>query len=135
MKRKGNVNVDNPDRLNVIVAGSKVIGDMITESNLRIDGEINGNVSSSAKIVIGSTGVVHGDINCADADIEGKVVGTIKIEALLVLRSTANIQGEIATSKIQIDEGAEFSGECRMSNTGGATKKGKVKSAENELVY
>jgi len=109
---------------------------MITESNLRIDGEIKGNVSSSAKIVVGSTGIVHGNIICADADIEGKVVGTIKVEALLVLRSTSNIEGEINTSKIQIDEGAEFSGECRMRN---GSKNGhvieKVKNSEKELVY
>ena len=32
--------MDSPDRLNVIVDGSKVIGDMITESNLRVDGEV-----------------------------------------------------------------------------------------------
>ena len=40
MKKKGAISYDSPDKLNVIVQGSKVIGDMITESNLRIDGVV-----------------------------------------------------------------------------------------------
>ena len=50
MKKRSNTPMDSPDRLNVIVDGSKVIGDMITESNLRVDGEVVGNVSSAAKV-------------------------------------------------------------------------------------
>lgn len=132
MKKKGNLNADNPDRLNVIVSGSKVIGDMITESNLRIDGEIIGNISSSAKIVIGKTGIVNGNINCNDADIEGNVSGDLKIEALLTLRTSANIEGNISTVKLQMEEGAEFSGSCRMNNfTKGYTTEGtKATNAE-----
>ena len=57
MKKKGTVSFESPDKLNVIVEGSKVIGDMITESNLRIDGEVVGNVSASSKVVISHAGL------------------------------------------------------------------------------
>lgn len=107
---------ENPDRLNVIVSGTRIIGDMIVESNLRIDGEVKGNVSSSAKVVIGKTGYITGDLTCSDSDIEGDVTGRIKVDGLLSLRSTANINGEITTGKIEIEEGAQFSGQIKMSN-------------------
>ena len=116
MLKKSGVSNDSPDRVNVIVEGSKIIGDFIAESNVRIDGEIQGNVSSSAKVVIGQTGIISGNLICSDADIEGKVDGTIKVEGLLSLRSNAKIVGEITTGKIQIEEGAQFSGQCKMSN-------------------
>ena len=103
--------MDGPDRVNVIVEGSKIIGDFIAESNVRIDGEIQGNVSSSAKVVIGQTGLITGNLICSDADIEGKVDGILKVEGLLSLRSNARISGEITTAKIQIEEGAQFSGQ------------------------
>ena len=135
MKKKGTVSYDSPDRLNIIVEGSKVLGDMITESNLRVDGEVVGNVSSAAKVVIGKNGVIKGDLNCSEADIEGTITGTLKVEGLLTLRSSANLNGEITTVKLQVEEGAQFSGNCKMSNQTSSVEKTKVASTENDLVY
>lgn len=115
MKKKTGA-AENPDRLNVIVEGTKIIGDIVAVSNVRIDGEIVGNISASAKVVIGQSGIVKGNLICSDADVEGKLDGEIKVEKLLSLRSTAIIQGEITTANIQIEEGAQFSGNCKMSN-------------------
>lgn len=134
MKKKPNIQFDSPDRLNVIVEGSKVIGDMITESNLRIDGEVKGNVSSASKVVIGKNGSILGNLTCADADIEGNIKGILKVESLTVLRETAVIEGEITTSKLQIEEGAQFSGNCKMSNFV-SMQKATSSSLQEDLVY
>lgn len=107
---------EGSDRNNIIVEGSKILGDMITEANLRIDGEILGNVTSASKVVIGANGRIKGNLTCLDADIEGNIEGTLMVEKLLCLRATANVNGEITTARIQIDEGAQFSGNCKMSN-------------------
>ena len=116
MKKKGNDFFESPERLNVIVSGSKVLGDMITDSNLRIDGEVLGNVSSASKVVVGDEGSIKGDLICGDADIEGRVNGAITIDGLLSLRSTAIVEGQISTTKLEIEEGAQFSGNCKMNN-------------------
>jgi len=136
MKKRATIAPDSPDRLNVIVEGSKVIGDMITESNLRIDGEVKGNVTVAAKIVIGKNGRIDGNLNCGAADIEGKVEGMIKVEGLLSLRATAQIQGEITTSKLQVEEGANFSGNCTMSNASvKTTPRTSLSEADENVVY
>lgn len=134
MKKKPNVQFDSPDRLNVIVEGSKVIGDMITESNLRIDGEVKGNVSSASKVVIGKNGNVLGNLTCADADIEGNIKGIIKVDSLTILRETARIEGEITTAKLQVEDGAQFSGNCKMSNFKASTKT-TATNLQEDLVY
>ena len=110
---------------------------MITESNLRVDGEVVGNVSSAAKVVIGASGCIKGNLTCSDADIEGKVEGILKIDGLLTLRSQANIEGEITTGKLQVEEGAQFSGNCKMSNfSSGSTTVDKVaEKPQEDLVY
>tara|TARA_R110002072_G_scaffold251518_2_gene410385 strand:- start:6280 stop:6687 length:408 start_codon:yes stop_codon:yes gene_type:complete len=135
MRKKGNEQASNPDRLNIIVEGSKVIGDMITESNLRIDGIVEGNISSASKVVIGKTGSIKGNLTCGEADIEGLVNGTLKIENLLSLRSSANIEGEIFTGKFEMEEGAEFSGNCKMNNFSSQTNATPVAANEEGLVY
>ena len=134
MKKRSTMQVDNPDRLNVIVEGSKVVGDMMTESNLRVDGEVIGNVSSAAKVVLGPTGYIKGNLTCSDADIEGKIVGILKIDGLLSLRSKANIEGEITTGKFQVEEGAQFSGNCKMSNFSPSIEP-MLKKEHEDLVY
>ena len=134
MRKKASEQANNPDRLNIIVEGSKVIGDMITESNLRIDGIVEGNVSSAAKVVIGKSGSIKGNLICGDADIEGEVKGILKIDGLLTLRSTSKIEGEITTSKFQVEEGAEFSGNCKMSNHS-VTTKPVFETSQEDLVY
>ncbi|MDB4516244.1 polymer-forming cytoskeletal protein [Crocinitomicaceae bacterium] len=134
MKKRATTSTESPDRLNVIVKGSKVIGDMITDSNLRIDGEVQGNVSAASKVVIGKSGLIKGNLTCGSADIEGKIEGVIKVEELLSLRETAKIEGEITTSKLQIEEGAIFSGNCIMSNHKGNTEKPAILRPEQDNV-
>lgn len=137
MKKKVGVMGDSPERLNVIVEGSKIVGDFIAESNVRIDGEIQGNVSSSAKVVIGRTGIINGNLVCEDSDVEGKIDGVLKVENLLTLRSTAKVVGEITTAKIQIEEGAEFSGNCKMSNFSPSTSSSTTteNTLQEDVVY
>ena len=131
LKRKEKIQFESPDRLNRIVEGTKIIGDFIAESNIRIDGEITGNVVSRAKVVIGETGVIKGDVSCVEADVEGTVHGNLEIEDLLVLRVKSKVEGNIMTSKLHIEEGAVFVGSCKMSGHSLNTKS----SNEDDLVY
>ena|SRR3989338_6854086 len=135
MMKRTTVQADSPDRLNVIVEGSKVIGDMITVSNLRIDGEVIGNVSSAAKIVIGVNGHIKGNLTCGDADIEGKVEGSLVIDSLLSLRTNAKIEGDITTGKLQVEQGAQFSGQCKMSNSRKMPDLKMMEQVKEDMVY
>jgi len=70
----------------LISTGTVLKGDINSNSDLRIDGTIIGNIRGNAKIIIGSSGVVEGDIEGNQADITGKVTGNIKMKDLLQLR-------------------------------------------------
>ncbi len=116
LKRHERLAFDSPDRVNRLVEGTKITGDIVSESNIRIDGTVDGNVSSSAKIVIGENGSVTGNISCIDADIEGTLHGDAEINGVLILREKATIHGDINTFRIHIEEGATFNGACRMNS-------------------
>jgi cytoskeletal protein CcmA (bactofilin family) len=98
----------------LISAGTKLKGDVRSENDLRIDGTIKGNVSSSAKIIVGPTGFVEGNIDGAQADITGKVQGNIMAKEMVQLRDQSNVQGNITTASLQIDIGAVFNGQSIM---------------------
>ncbi len=105
---------ENPGRLNSIVEGTKIVGSLTSESNIRIDGEITGNVFSAGKVVIGETGYVKGDLSCYESEILGKLEGNVRVDQLLVLKDKAVIHGDIFTNRIQIEEGAIFEGQCKV---------------------
>ena len=77
----------------LLSAGTTLKGDISSNNDLRIDGTIIGNVSSTAKIVIGASGNVEGDISGNQADIVGKVSGNIKTKDLLQCNHRAIVAG------------------------------------------
>lgn len=117
--------ISSPDKLNRIVEGTKIEGTLQSESNIRIDGTLVGNVETKGRLVIGPNGIIDGEVTCQNAEIEGKIKGKITVEDLLSLKSSARIDGEIFTSKLSIDPGALFSGSCHMGN--------KVKQLNHDL--
>ena len=65
----------SPDKLNRIVEGTKMEGTFRSESNIRIDGSLKGNVETKGRLVIGPHGVINGEITCQNAEVEGKIKG------------------------------------------------------------
>ena len=98
----------------LISAGTTIKGDLSSNSDLRIDGTVIGNINSSAKIVLGNSGVVEGDIFGNNADIVGKTSGTIKVKELLQLRGECVVNGNIYAGKLQVEPSATFNGQCHM---------------------
>lgn len=101
-------------KTNRIVEGTTIKGDIISQADFRLDGELIGNFQSSGKIVIGPAGSVTGDIVCKNADIEGKFNGKIQVAEILNVKSKASIQGEVSVGKLSVEPGAEFSASCAM---------------------
>ena len=122
-------NINSPERLNRIVEGTSVSGEINSDSNIRIDGLVKGIINTKGRLVIGPNGRVEGDIICLNADIEGELVGNIDVKELLSLKASSKIQGDIITSKLMIEPGAIFTGTCSM---GGVVKDIKHKSRNKE---
>jgi|TARA_R110000737_G_scaffold61221_1_gene88265 cytoskeletal protein CcmA (bactofilin family) len=136
--KKNSANFEAPDRLNRFVEGTKLIGELITETSIRIDGEIQGNVNCAGKVLIGENAVIKGNLICSEADVEGTINGDIKVDGLLVLREKARVKGNIDTSKIEIHQGAIFIGNCVMAGVKSNNKSAPIKSSTEhpeDIVY
>lgn len=103
-------------KTNRIVEGTTIKGDVISQADFRLDGNLIGNFQSGGKIVIGPAGSVIGDIVCKNADIEGKFDGKIQVAEVLNVKSKASIHGEVFVGKLSVEPGADFSASCTMKN-------------------
>ena len=101
---------------NALTAGSKITGNIVADSDFRIDGTIEGDLQSSGKVVIGESGRVKGTIVCENAEILGLMEGKITCRQQLSLRASGKIHGEVQTKTLIVEPGAQFNGSCSMSN-------------------
>lgn len=101
-------------KTNRIVEGTTIKGDIISQADFRLDGELTGNFQTKGKIVIGPAGSVTGDIICKNADIEGKFKGKIQVLEVLNVKNKASIHGEVICGKLSVEPGADFSASCAM---------------------
>jgi cytoskeletal protein CcmA (bactofilin family) len=101
--------------VNRICEGTEIKGSVKSSTDFRIDGKIEGNVQCEGKIIIGDKGYIKGEVVSKNMEISGQVDGTILVDGLLSFKSTAIIDGEITTSKLVIEVGAVFNGNCHMS--------------------
>jgi len=104
---------------NIIGPETKIVGNIETNGDIRIDGNIDGNILSKGKVVVGSNGLVKGEISCSNAEIAGSLNGKITVGDLLSLKASSKVFGDIKTGKLSIEPGAIFSGTCAMGASPG----------------
>ena len=106
----------NPQVINLIAKGTKITGDIISDGDIRIDGELIGNIDTKGRLVIGASGKVVGDIKCKSSEIAGTLKGKIFILEQLSLKASSTVSGDIVTGKLSIEPGAYFAGTCTMGD-------------------
>ena len=104
---------------NKISQGTKIVGDIVAKGAFRIEGTVEGTVTTPGKVVVGKSGFISGTLTCENADFEGKFSGKLDIADTLTLRSSSHIEGEVLVGKL-----ATFNASCAM--------KGNVKSLKND---
>jgi len=118
--------------INLISIGTDITGDIKSNGDIRIDGSLTGNLITKGKVVIGTTGKVKGEVNCKNSEVAGIIDGKITVGQLLNLKASSKIYGDIVTSKLSIEPGAVFSGNCKMSDTDNNATAGIFKEKEPE---
>lgn len=112
----------NPENNNVpqvndvcrISQGTRVKGVWMSGSDLRVDGDFDGNIMTTGKLVVGDAAQITGKVVCASADIWGKLKGTLSVHDMTTIRNNGNFTGDLNTGRICIEAGAVFSGTCKV---------------------
>lgn len=103
----------------VIGQGATINGTVKTEGTLRVDGKIEGEITSTGDLIIGETGVVAANIVAQNVSVAGTVKGNIKASGKLDLLASGKIYGDICVSDLAVSQGATLHGEVRMTNNAG----------------
>ncbi len=109
--------VNEVKALNTFAQDTKIIGNIESDGDIRMDGAMEGKLNCKGRVVIGPEAQIKGTIYARNAEILGNVEGEITVIDLLTLKSTAVITGDLIMGKFSVEPGARFTGNCKMNGS------------------
>ena len=105
--------VVNVNSISRISAGTVIKGEIISPTDIRIDGTFEGRVQSKGRVVVGESATIKGDIVCENIDLWGKVEGNLFVKDTLSLKEGCVVDGNLHIRRLAVELGATFNGNCK----------------------
>jgi len=104
----------------VIDAGLVINGNLQSERDVQVDGELNGDIRCS-QLIVSRDATINGNIVADEVVVRGKVKGIIRADQVM-LQDTAQVESEIFHKSLVIEQGAIFDGQsCRIDGSARAS--------------
>ncbi len=94
----------------VIGAGVVVQGNLSSESDIMVDGELTGDVKAVGNVTIGMNARVKGAVNGRSVVVAGHLNGNVTSEEDVTIRETGHVTGNITSAGLAIVTGGIFNG-------------------------
>lgn len=95
--------------------GTFIQGKLSFESPVKVDGQLHGELFSTALVVIGEKGSIDVRAEVESLVVFGTVKGKIRARKRIEVLPGGDLNAEIDTPVLVIHEGGLMNGECRMS--------------------
>jgi cytoskeletal protein CcmA (bactofilin family) len=116
--KKSPMGMDAPstDAVNRIVEGTTFEGNIRSQSNMRIDGTFEGDITTQGRLVVGPKGSIKGNVMCAHCEVEGTMEGQIEVAELMALKASAKVSGTVYYGQLSVEAGAQPVGTFHMGS-------------------
>lgn len=120
-KKDGKENPQHPQTrgeaaLTIIAAGTRVVGEVICNGVVKVEGEVAGTVRAELQVLVSRGGLIEGDIVTREAVLGGAINGGVIAEERVEVQAGAVVNGDIATERLVVQEGGEVNGRVRMGS-------------------
>ena len=98
----------------VIGEGLSVEGDITSDEEVVVQGNLRGKLTSSDAVSIGSGGVVQADVAGQSVSIAGQVTGDVSAPERVDIQAGGRLVGDVRAARFTIADGASFKGAVDM---------------------
>ena len=102
---------DKPAVPSILSTDMRIVGDLVSEGEIQIDGTIEGDIRSK-KLLVGEPASITGEVIADTVEVFGSVTGQIKARSV-ILAKTAHVIGDIHHEDLSIEKGAFLEGHCK----------------------
>ncbi len=102
-------------QVTLVASGSVIEGKIKGETEVLVEGVLQGEVDLASTLVVGEGGTVIGDVVARSVRISGKLQGNVQALDKVELLPTGSIEGDVVSPRVAIAEGGFCKGKIEMS--------------------
>ena len=101
--------------LSCIAPDVRIVGDIMTEGEIHIDGQVDGDIACTT-LVVGEGARIKGEVTAQHVKVHGELTGKINSTVVIIARS-ARVIGDVTHESLEIEAGAYVEGHCIHKQT------------------
>lgn len=105
----------------IIAPDVEITGTIKSNSSIRIEGKLEGELSCAADISVGKSASIKGNLVASSVVVEGTIHGNITVKDKIEMKSTAKVHGDIVAKRLSVEDGVTFIGRSEVNPAGAAT--------------
>lgn len=100
--------------VSVLGGGMVVTGDVKGDGELRIEGRVEGSVTTEGRVIVEPDGHIQGDVEAREVIASGKVSGNITASGAVRMKCGCRIDADVTATSIELEEGGVVNGKLQM---------------------
>ncbi len=105
---------DSSGEVTIVGAGARLEGNVVSAGNLRIDGQVKGQINADGDVTLSPQSQVEADIRAQNASVAGRFKGNLIVKGKAHLARGGRIDGNITSKTLVVEEGGLFHGQSVM---------------------
>jgi cytoskeletal protein CcmA (bactofilin family) len=105
----------------IVGTGARLEGNVVSAGNLRIDGQVKGQINADGDVVLSPQSQVEADIRSQNVSVAGRFKGNILVKGKAHLARGGRIDGNITSKTLVVEEGGVFHGQSIMDQGAGSS--------------
>ena len=113
-------NMAENGEVTIVGTGARLEGNVVSAGNLRIDGQVKGQINADGDVVLSPQSQVEADIRSQNVSVAGRFKGNILVKGKAHLARGGRIDGNITSKTLVVEEGGIFHGQSNMDAGAGS---------------
>jgi cytoskeletal protein CcmA (bactofilin family) len=110
---------EDKGEVTIVGTGARLEGNVVSAGNLRIDGQVKGQINADGDVTLSPQSQVEADIRAQNVSVGGKFKGNVVVKGKAHLARGGRIDGNITSKTLVVEEGGIFHGQSIMDGGSG----------------
>ncbi|HWC71814.1 MAG TPA: polymer-forming cytoskeletal protein [Actinomycetota bacterium] len=119
-REQGGGMAEDNGEVTIVGTGARLEGNVVSAGNLRIDGQVKGQINADGDVTLSPQSQVEADIRAQNVSVAGKFKGNVVVKGKAHLARGGRIDGNITSKTLVVEEGGIFHGQSIMDGGSGA---------------
>ena len=100
-----------PGQPAVLGQGLRVVGRVRGNGDLRVGGQVEGDIAVVGQLEIEPAAAVSGNVEARGLRVSGTLQGDSAVEGTMTIGASGRVSGKVSAAELVLDEGASFDGQ------------------------